>query len=83
MIVMPRDQLALQALARYYLLDRRRVQTLVFPKDSDGRVARRRLAALEEEGLIRRHNMLVASVARWPAGPGLPAHHEGLPALGR
>ena len=62
MIITTRDLSILQALARYYLLDRRRVQQLVFPKDADGRVARRRLAALADDaGLIRRHTMLVAS----------------------
>ena len=33
----------------------------VFPQDTDGRVARRRLAALTDTGLIRRHTALVAS----------------------
>jgi len=61
MIVTDRDMLVLLALARYYLLDRRHVQQLVFPHDKDGRVARRRLATLTEAGLIRRHSMLVAS----------------------
>ena len=61
MIVMPRDISVLLALARYFILDRRHVGKLVFPHDFDGRVARRRLAALATEGLIRRHMTLVAS----------------------
>jgi hypothetical protein len=61
MIVTKRDLLVLLALARYFVLDRRHVQKLVFPKDGDGRVARRRLAALADAGLIRRHSLLVAS----------------------
>jgi hypothetical protein len=61
MIVTPRDISVLQALARYFILDRRHVGKLVFPKDTDGRVARRRLAALATAGLIRRHMTLVAS----------------------
>ena len=69
MIITARDLLVLQALARYYLLDRRRVQKLIFPKDADGRLARRRLESLTEEGLIRRHTMLVASVQDGPLAP--------------
>lgn len=61
MIITARDMLLLLALAGYYLLDRRQVQRLVFPQDADGRVARRRLAALADAGLIRRHTALVAS----------------------
>jgi len=61
MIVTPRDISVLLAHARYFILDRRHVQKLCFPKDPDGRVARRRLAALAAAGLIRRHMTLVAS----------------------
>ena len=61
MIITPRDILVLLALATYFILDRRHVQKLCFPRDPDGRVARRRLAALADAGLIRRHMTLVAS----------------------
>jgi hypothetical protein len=61
MIITTRDTLILKVLARYYVLDRRQVQQLCFPKDPDGRVARRRLAALVDAGLIYRHSTLVAS----------------------
>jgi hypothetical protein len=61
MIITPRDILVLLALATYFILDRRHVQKLCFPRDPDGRVARRRLAALTDAGLIRRHMTLVAS----------------------
>lgn len=61
MIVTNRDLLILLALARYYILDRRHVQKLCFTRDADGRVARRRLAALADAGYIRRHSSLVAS----------------------
>lgn len=69
MIVTDRDQRVLQALARYYLLDRRRVQKLAFPGDKDGRVTRRRLEALANAGYIRRHSMLVASSQDGPLAP--------------
>lgn len=69
MIIMPRDLLALQVLSRYFILDRRRVQNLCFPKDPDGRVTRRRLEALADARYIRRHTLLVASVQDGPQAP--------------
>ena len=61
MIITERDLLVLLALAHYYVLSRAKAQQLCFPHDTDGCVARRRLAALAGAGLIRRHTMLVAS----------------------
>ena len=68
MFVNDRDHFVLLALARYYLLSRRHVQQLFFPKSADGREARRCLARLVEKGLIRQHSALVASAATvpWP-----------------
>jgi len=68
MIITERDMSILHALARYGLLGRRHLQQLCFPDDVDGRVARRRLAALTEAGMIQRHAMLVArSYDEYPA----------------
>jgi hypothetical protein len=61
MIITKRDMLVLQALARYHILNRGQAQKLLFPRDKDGCVTRRRLAALAKAGLIRRHSALVAS----------------------
>jgi hypothetical protein len=61
MILTPRDMLILESLARYYLLNRRQLQQRCFPEDIDGRVCRRRLVALSDAGMIRRHNAFVAS----------------------
>jgi hypothetical protein len=61
MIVMERVKEILLSLAQYYLLTRRLVQQLLFPEDRGGRATRRRLERLQKDGLIRRHNMLVAS----------------------
>ena len=69
MVITKRDTLVLQALARYYILDRRHVQQLCFPNDPDGRIARRRLAALAEAGLIRKHSTHVASSYDAPPAP--------------
>ena len=69
MIITPRDQRVLEALARDPILDRRRVQKQVFPNDADGRVTRRRLEALAEAGYIRRHTMLVVSSHDGPQAP--------------
>jgi hypothetical protein len=68
-MITERDRQILQALDRYGLLNRGMVQKLCFPTDHDGRVARRRLAALTTAGLIRRHSMLVASRFDGPLGP--------------
>jgi hypothetical protein len=62
MFLNDRDLLVLLALAHYYVLSRRHVQQLFFPKSADGREARRCLARLVEKGLIRQHSALVASV---------------------
>jgi hypothetical protein len=62
MFVNDRDHQVLLGFASYYLLGRRHVQQLFFPKSADGRDARRCLARLGGKGLIRRHSALVASV---------------------
>jgi len=68
-MVTQRDMQVLLCLARYRLLNRRQLQRLCYPTDKDGRITRRRLASLAEEGLIRRHGMLVASQYDGPPSP--------------
>jgi hypothetical protein len=61
MIITARDTQVLLCLARYQLLKRPQLQRLSFPSDKDGRITRRRLAALVAEGLLRQHSMRVTS----------------------
>jgi hypothetical protein len=68
MNITDRDMQVLLCLARHHLLNRFQIQRLCFPADKDGRVARRRLAALTEEGLIRKHYIQIVSQYDKPAG---------------
>jgi hypothetical protein len=68
MIITDRDMQVLLCLAQHHLLNRFQMQRLCFPTDKDGRVARRRLAALTEEGLIRKHYIQIVSQYDKPAG---------------
>jgi hypothetical protein len=61
MVITERDIQVLLCLARYHLLKRPQLQQLCYPTDNDGRITRRRLAALAEMDLIRSHYMRVAS----------------------
>lgn len=54
-MVTPRDILILRHLSRYFMLNRKQVERLVF--EGDSRQARRRLNALVQENLIRRRNL--------------------------
>ena len=68
-MVTGRDMEVLLCLARYRLLNRCQLQRLCYPTDKDGRITRRRLASLAEEGLVRGHSMLVASQYDGPPAP--------------
>ena len=56
-MILERDIAILVALARYFLLNRGQIQTLVFPQHQNPRVTRRRLQMLYDNGLIRRQNV--------------------------
>lgn len=53
-MVTERDLKVVQALARYFVLNRTQIQRLCFADDIDGRVTRRRLQKLVEQGMIQR-----------------------------
>lgn len=63
-----RDIAVLQALSRYYVLNRPQLQRLCFPTDTSGRIARRRLQYLVQGQLIQR-----CHVATHPLADGTPA----------
>lgn len=56
-MVTERDIAILLALVRYFVLNRKQVQTLVFPSDTNGRITRRRLQFLVDAKLINRMNV--------------------------
>lgn len=58
-MITERDIAVLFALVRYYVLDRRQIQRLVFPGDAGGRITRRRLQALVDAHLINRQSLVV------------------------
>ncbi len=53
-MVTDRDLKVVHALARYFVLNRQQIQRLCFPDDQDGRVTRRRLQKLVQQGMIQR-----------------------------
>lgn len=59
----PRDVGVLENLSRYFLMNRRMVQSRCYRTDRDGRITRRRLQALVNEGYINRHRMRVVNPA--------------------
>lgn len=63
-----RDIAVLQALCRYFVLNRTQLQRLCFPGDETGRVTRRRLQYLVEGQLIHR-----CAAAMHPLAAGTPA----------
>src|SRR5438874_9090221 len=73
-----RDDRILAVLARYVLLDRRRVQRLCFPTDPSGRITRRRIAALLREKMIQRSRLEIVNPR-----DGMPAPAYFLAARGR
>ena len=56
-----RDFKTLNAIATYFLLNRHQIQPLCFPDDTEGRVTRRRLAAMVKAGYLRRPKQQVPS----------------------
>jgi Replication-relaxation len=56
-----RDLDVLASVARYYTLTRSQINRLHFPADFDGRITRRRLMLLHDEGMINRTHMQVAN----------------------
>ncbi len=53
-MVTDRDLKVVHALARYFVLNRQQIQRLCFSDDTDGRVTRRRLQKLVQQGMIQR-----------------------------
>ncbi len=70
-MITPRDVDVLRALARYYVLSRAQIQRLCFPTDVDGRITRRRIAALVHQGLMNRTHLCLVS----HAGSASPAYY--------
>ena len=75
----------LQAIARYYVLNRQQIQRLCFSDDQDGRVTRRRLQKLLQLGVLQRqplqmHNMDGGSPSSvyFPSRRGLEILSESL-----
>lgn len=64
-----RDIEVIASVARYYTLSRGQINRLHFPNDHDGRITRKRLRVIHEEGLINRTNMQVVNPAM-----GAPAY---------
>jgi hypothetical protein len=56
-----RDIEVLASVARYYTLTRAQINRIHFPTDHDGRITRKRLRILHEEGLVNRTNMQVVN----------------------
>lgn len=71
-MITERDIAVLFALVRYYVLDRRQIQRLVFPSDPNGRITRRRLQALVDGHLINRQALLVCHPS---AGAPAPVYY--------
>jgi len=64
-----RDIEVLASVARYYTLTRAQINHLHFPTDADGRITRKRLRLIHEDGLVNRTNMQVVNPAM-----GAPAY---------
>lgn len=56
-----RDIPVLEALARYFILTRRMIQSLCYENDKDGRITRRRLQALVRGKYVSKQRMLVVN----------------------
>ena len=67
-MITDRDLAVLLALDRYYVCSRPQLQRLCYPTDLTGRVTRRRLQSLVEDGLINRHRAVIVYPHRIPAG---------------
>src|SRR6266436_4216077 len=64
-----RDIEVMASVARYYTLTRAQINRLHFPTDHDGRITRKRLRIIHEDGLVNRTNMQVVNPAM-----GAPAY---------
>ncbi len=69
MKIQQRDFMVLLILARFLILDTRKIQQLCYPTDTSGRIARRRLLAMLKAGYIKRR------VERIAGSPGGPMNH--------
>jgi hypothetical protein len=56
-----RDIEVIASVARYYTLTRSQINRLHFPTDHDGRITRKRVRFISEDGLINRTNMQVVN----------------------
>jgi hypothetical protein len=56
-----RDIEVIASVTRYYTLTRAQINRLHFPTDHDGRITRKRLRSIHEEGLFNRTNMQVVN----------------------
>ncbi len=56
-----RDISVLECLANYFLMNRRQIQALCYPKDHDGRITRRRLSAMCRDKHVKKLTMQVVN----------------------
>src|SRR5437660_12743392 len=56
-----RDIEVIASVARYYTLTRAQINRLHFPTDEDGRITRKRLGVIHDDGLVNRTNMQVVN----------------------
>src|SRR5437763_6985198 len=56
-----RDTEVIASVARYYTLTRAQINRLHFPTDHDGRITRKRLRIIHDDGLVNRTNMQVVN----------------------
>ncbi len=64
-----RDIQALTMLAQYFMLTSRQLRQLCFHDDSTGRVTRRRMLKMSQDGLVRKRNLLVVNPRDGAASP--------------
>lgn len=64
-----RDIQALTMLAQYFMLTSRQLRQLCFNDDSTGRVTRRRMLKMSQDGLVRKRQMLVVNPRDGAASP--------------
>lgn len=72
-MITERDISILDALVRYYVLNRQQIQRLVFPSDGNGRITRRRLQSLYAEHLISKQNVQFCHPTASPAPVYFPS----------
>ena len=64
-----RDIQALTMLAQYFMLNSRQLRQLCFHDDSTGRVTRRRMLKMSQDGLVRKRQLLVVNPRDGAASP--------------